>query len=209
MAEPLSTQLLIQQVQEGDRAALDELCARYLPRVLAAVRIRLGAKLRQKLESSDIVQDVMIEAFRKVKSFDFATEGAFLKYLNRVVENRIRDQADRWATQKRDVTREVPLDKSRSPDLGIPLIQVGDRAARTPSSIVSLSEDMDKLVEAMDRLGQQSEDYRELIIAAEIEGRSYKEIAEDAGSTPDAVRMKLTRAKTALAKVYRDLEKGG
>ena len=84
----------------------------------------------------------------------------------------------------------------------------GARAARTPSSIVSLSEDLDKLVEAMDRLGEQSEDYRELIVAAEIEGRSHKEIAEDTGSTLDAVRMKLTRAKTALAKVFRDLEKG-
>ena len=209
MAAPLPTQLLIQQIQQGNRDALEELCARYLPRVLAAVRIRLGAKLRQKLASSDIVQEVMIYTLRKVESFGFNTEGEFLKYLNRVVENRIRDEADRWAAQKRDVTREVPLDKLRSHGRGVPLINTGDRTARTPSSIVSLSEDMDRLVEAMDRLGQQSEDYRELIIAAELEGRSYKEIAEDTGSTPDAVRMKLTRAKTALAKVFRDLDKGG
>ena len=32
---------------------------------------------------------------------------------------------------------------------------------------------------------------------ADVEGFSYKEIAEDTDSTPDAVRMKLTRAKTA------------
>ena len=206
MTTQLSTQRLIQEVQEGNHGALDELCTRYLPRVLAAVRLRLGDRLRQKLESADIVQQVMIDAFQKVKSFDFATEGAFLKYLNRVAENRIRDEADRWTAKRRDVSREISLGE-RSPGSGMPLIQVEDRAARSPSSIISLGEDLDKLMVAMDRLADQSQEYRELIIAVALEEQTYQEIAEERGSTPDAVRMRVGRAKLALAKIYRDLEK--
>jgi hypothetical protein len=63
MSSTLTTQVLIDRVQHGNPssrvAALNELCARYQERVLRAVRIRLGAKLRAKLQSSDVVQDVM------------------------------------------------------------------------------------------------------------------------------------------------------
>ena len=208
MAEPVNTQVLIEQVQHGDQTALGELLARYQVRVLAAVRIRLGTHLRKKLESWDIVQDVMIDALRKVQSFDFRSEGAFLKWLNRVVENRIRDEADRWGAQKRDADREVSLDGQRSSGDAIPLTTPADRAAPTPSKVLLLQEELAYLERAMDRLGAESEDYRDLIVAVKIEGRTYREIAEDTGSTEDAVRMRVKRAMLALTRIYKDLDGG-
>jgi DNA-directed RNA polymerase specialized sigma24 family protein len=71
MPETLTTQILIERAQGGDRAALNELCARYQDRVLAAVRLRMGAKLRRKVGSSDIVQNVLMGAFCDLKSRDF------------------------------------------------------------------------------------------------------------------------------------------
>ena len=109
MPETLTTQVLIERIGHGDQTALDELCRRYLARVLVAVRLRLGAHLRKKVESGDIVQEVMIDVVGKAKSFEFRTEGALLKYINRVVENRIRDQASHWDADKRAMGREVPL----------------------------------------------------------------------------------------------------
>jgi RNA polymerase sigma-70 factor (ECF subfamily) len=206
--ETLTTQVLIEMVQQGDRNALDELCNRYLMRVLAAVRIRLGANLRTKLESWDIVQEVMMDALRKVESFDFRTEGAFLKYLNKVVENRIRDEADRWATQRRNRNREVSIDGARSPDASNPLDLPEGHGALTPSKIVSLQEDLARLELAIDCLGEKSEDYRELIVAVKIEGRTYREIADETGSTEDAVRMRVKRAMAALANLYNELDEG-
>jgi RNA polymerase sigma-70 factor (subfamily 1) len=207
VSDPHATQILIQQVQQGDRAALDELCDRYLMRVLAVVRIRLGAKLREKVESCDIVQEVMIDALGKIKSFDFRTEGAFLKFLNQVVENRIRDEADRWAAQKRSPDREVPLNAPRSDGERNPLDIVGERSAQTPSKVVSVREDLERLELAMDRLGEKSAEYRDLIVAIKIEGRTYREIAEENQSTEDAVRMRAKRAMLSLATIYKDLDK--
>jgi len=206
--ESLTTNVLIQQVQRGDQTALAELLRRYQMRVLAAVRIRLGANLRNKVESWDIVQDVMIDALRKVQSFGFRSEGAFLKYLNRVVENRIRDEADRWGAQKRDAHREIPLDGRRSSGAANPLNTPEDRASPTPSKVLVLQEELACLERAMDRLGSESEEYRELILAVKIEGRSYREIAEETGSTEDAVRMRVKRALLALTRIYKDLDGG-
>lgn len=207
MSESLTTQVLIEQVQAGDSAALNVLCDRYLMRVLSAVRIRLGAKLRQKIESWDIVQQVMLEALGKVNSFDFRTDGAFLNYLNRVVENRIRDEADRWQAKRRDIRREVSLDAPRSPGSADPL-DIPGTATPTPSKLLSLREDLERLEEAMDRLGDESDEYRELIVATKIEGRSYAELAEERGTTPDGIRMKVQRAQAALAKIYEECGSG-
>ena len=202
MADPLSTQALIEQVQRDDGDALQELCCRYQGRILAAVRLRLGARLRRKLESCDIVQDVMIDALRKVKSFDYKTEGAFLHYLNRVVENKIRDHADRLNAQMRNPDREVPLEGMRSSDSGCPLIPLEDHAAPTPSQIVSLRENLTLLERAMDCL---SEEYRDLIIAVKLEGRTYAEIAAELEISVDAVRMRVKRAVLALTRIFTGL----
>jgi len=206
--EALTTRILIEQVQQGDQNALNELCNRYQMRVLAAVRIRLGANLRRKVQSCDIVQEVMIDALRGVEKFDFRTEGAFLKYLNRVVANKIRDEADHWGARRRDMGREVSLEKERSVGSAIPLNCPEDRAAPTPSKIVGLQEDLALLERAIDHLGEESEDYRDLIVAVKIEGRTYREIAEETDATEDAVRMRVKRAVLALGRIYRDLDGG-
>ena len=76
MPEPTSTQALLQRVHTGDRAALNELYNRYLMRVLAAVRARLGAELRAKLESWDVVQDALLSRLRKGQGQRLAGPGA-------------------------------------------------------------------------------------------------------------------------------------
>ncbi|HJT35853.1 MAG TPA: RNA polymerase sigma factor [Pirellulales bacterium] len=161
MIADIATQVLIGQIQQGDRAALDELCRRYQQRVLAAVRARLGGELRRKIESWDLVQEVMIEAVRRLDGFDFRSEGKFLNYLNRIVEHRIRDEADRQHAQRRDARRELSLDAPRSPDDEKPL-DVPGSSSGTPSQLVILGEDLQRLERALDMLAARSADYREL-----------------------------------------------
>jgi RNA polymerase sigma-70 factor (ECF subfamily) len=203
MPEPTSTQALLQRVQAGDQQALNDLYNRYLMRVLAAVRARLGAELRGKLESWDVVQDALLASLKNVPSFDQTSEGAFLNWLAKVVENRIRDQLDYFRAEKRDHRLERPVPGARSPEDSAPL-DIPDRScAPTPSQVLILSEDLARLEQAMDQLPEES---RELIVAVKIEGRSYQEIAHALGKTPDAVRMQVKRALLALAQAFRALE---
>lgn len=203
MSEQNSTQALLLRAQNGEGQALSELYDRYQMRVLAAVRARLGAKLRGKLESWDVVQEVFLASLKNVQSFKPTSEGAFLNWLAKIVENRIRDRLDYFDADKRAPERETPLSGLRSAESSFPL-DIPDRSsAPTPSQVLILNEDLARLEEVMDRL---PEEQREMIVAVKIEGRSYDEIARVIGKSPDAVRMQVNRAMRALASAFRELE---
>jgi RNA polymerase sigma-70 factor, ECF subfamily len=203
MPDPTSTQALLQRVQTGDGEAVNELYNRYLMRVLAAVRARLGAELRGKLETWDVVQDAMLASLKNVQSFNQASEGAFLNWLAKIVENRIRDQLDFFRAGKRDHRLEKPIGAARSDESAAPLDLPEQNCAPTPSQVLILSEDLSRLERAMDQLPEES---RELIVAVKIEGRTYEEIGLETGKSPDAVRMQVKRAMTALAKAFSVLD---
>jgi RNA polymerase sigma-70 factor (subfamily 1) len=203
MPDPTSTQALLQRLQTGDKGALNDLYNRYLMRVLTAVRARLGAELRGKLESWDVVQDALLASLKNVQSFNQTSEGAFLNWLAKVVENRIRDQLDYFRADKRDHRLEKPLAAPRSAESSVPLDIPERSGVPTPSQFLVLSEDLARLEKAMDQLPEES---RELIVAVKIEGRTYDEIAQDLGKSPDAVRMQVKRALLALTNAFRVLE---
>ena len=69
MAE--ETYTLIRQAQAGDTNALNLLYTRYGERIHAIVRLRLGPRLRRKLESCDIVQSALMASVRSLKEFRY------------------------------------------------------------------------------------------------------------------------------------------
>ena len=204
MSDTTSTQALVKKVQAGDQDALNSLYGRYVPRILAAVRIRLGAELRGKVESWDILQDAMFASLKNVQAFNYDGEGAFLNWLSKIVENRIRDHIDFQRAEKRDHRREKPL--GRSDGDSVPLIDVEASGLPSPSRILALREDLSLLETALDRL---TPEIRELIVATKLEGRSYTEIAQSQGKSPDAVRMQVNRALVALTKQFQQIEAEG
>lgn len=193
------------RVQAGETSAAEELCRRYQDRVFAAVRIRLGQGLRRKLESCDIVQEAMIGAIRGMDAFEHRSEGAFLGYVNQIVENRIRDAAKHWNAQRRDLEKEVAL-ASGGMSAGPAEGRVVDPHVATPSKIACFNEDLARLEQAMDRLEEESTEQRELIIAVQLEGRTYRELAEQYEISSDAVRMRVNRALDRLESIFRELD---
>jgi RNA polymerase sigma-70 factor (ECF subfamily) len=193
------TQQLVTMAQEGDNTALDQLCSVYGERVRRIVRFRMGPELRSQLESMDLVQEALMEAIKDLGDFTFSSDGDFLRWLSSIVENTIRDNIDRIHAAKRDVRRQVSLDrmaahtKSSGFDAHLPA------ATTTPSVVLSLREDLDKLEQAMDRLKPQ---YREVLVLAKIEGLSCKEIAARQNKNPAAVAMSLSRAIVTVTNLF-------
>src|SRR6188508_1792771 len=105
---------LVRRAQRGDRDSLDRLFDRYYARVRGVVRVRLGERLREFLESGDIVQETFAQALASFDRFEVRDEARLLDWLARLAENRIRDAAKVRATQKRDPARVQALDDSRS-----------------------------------------------------------------------------------------------
>lgn len=89
---PEQTYELIERVKRGDDAALEQLLARVLPRLRRWAHGRLPTGARGMLETSDVVQDVVINALQRVDAFESRGPGAFLAYLRRGVINRFEDE---------------------------------------------------------------------------------------------------------------------
>ena len=193
------TQELVALAQGGDNSALDQLCKVYAERVQRIVRFRMGTELRGKLESMDLVQDAFLAAVKNLGNFEYRDEGDFLRWMSKIAENRIRDNLKRLHADKRDIRREVPIDH-RVPATGdnCPRMPEPIRTT-TPSVIISLSEELDKLENAMNLLKPQ---YREVIVLSQIEGLSLKKIGDKLGKSDDAVRMLVARAMASLASAF-------
>lgn len=190
---------LVTLAKSGDKLAIEKLYEIYSERILRIVRLRMGNKLRSKMQSMDIVQEALFSSFRDMKNFVYKNEGDFLRWLSSIAENKIRDHLRKLGSSGRDISKEIPLDDS-SPsknDSFVPGIEPTDTT--TPSKIISRKEEHEKLEKAMQRLNPE---YREVILLAEIEGLSYKQIGEKIGKSPDAARMLLARALNALSKAY-------
>ena len=194
-----TTQHLVTLAKEGDRTALEQLCQVYGERVHWIVRFRMGGEIRSKLDSMDVVQDAFILALQDLDDFTYRDEGDFLRWMSKIVENRIRDNMKKLHADKRNIHKEVPLRNDlpttkRSFAGAIELI-----AATTPSVIVSQREDLNKLEKAINKLRPE---YREAIILRKIEGLSYNEIANRLGRSIDAVGMLVSRAMIALITAF-------
>ena len=197
-----NTQNLVALAKSGDESALEQLYRTYGPRILWLVRLRMGKELRTKLESVDLVQDVLFSAFKDLPNFTYKNEGDFIRWISRITENRLCDNLNRLHAVKRDIRREIPLDNN-SPTLADSLAAAMEPIdATTPSAIVSKREDFEKLARAIDTL---KPEYREVIVLTKIEGFSYKDIAERQGKSPDAVRMLVSRAIAALSGAFENI----
>jgi RNA polymerase sigma-70 factor (ECF subfamily) len=196
------TQELVILAQCGDESAVRRLYEAYAERVRRMVRMRMGPELRRKLESMDIVQDAMVAALQGLHGFTHRNEGDFVRWLCGIAENQIRGNVDRFHAAKRDMRREVALDREGEGADSKPRAVPGLAATTTPSAVFSRCEDLDRLERAMDKL---KPEHRDVIVLAKVEGLTYREIAARLGKTPEAVGVLLSRAMLALVRAFEGL----
>ena len=160
---------------------MNDLFARYLPALQRWTRGRLPTKVRDLADTSDLVQEVLLQTFKKIEGFEHRGEGAFHAYLRQAVMNRIRDELRR--AEHRPGTLE--LDESQ-PDERV-----------SPLEAAMGAELVEQYEAALRRL---TEEERELVVARIELGLTYAEMASVLGRpSPDAARMAVGRALVRLA----------
>lgn len=172
------TWTLWRRARDGDRAAYDRLFALHADRALLFVRARLGPRLRTSVESVDVLQDAYLAAHAAFDGFEHTDDGAFARWLFRIIENRIRDLHDyHGATKRRSI--ELP-----TPDPATGPFTAADRAERREA-----------LLRALDDL---AEDHRRVILLRHFEGLGAEEVGRLMGRSPGAVRKLAARALVEL-----------
>jgi RNA polymerase sigma-70 factor (ECF subfamily) len=179
---------LVHAAQGGDRQALERLLARYQERVRRIVRLRIGSALRRQLDSGDILQQVLLDAFRSLDRYEPRDEAGFLAWLAGIAEHRIRDAADYHGSEKRDPSREQPLEAVVRG--GADAAQLLVDGASAPPEQASRAEQVERLEACVAELPAAD---RELIVLRDYIGLSWADVAERTGSpSPDAARMRHT-----------------
>lgn len=96
-AELESTFELIEKARDGDPAALDRLFARHLGPLQRWASGRLPKWARGLADTDDLVQDTLLQTFKRIEAFEPRRVGALQAYLRQAVLNRLRDELRRKA----------------------------------------------------------------------------------------------------------------
>jgi RNA polymerase sigma-70 factor (subfamily 1) len=192
---------LVHRAQTGDREALNRLFTRYYDRVQRIVRARLGSKLREKVDSGDILQDTFGAAVAAFDRFEMRDHASFIRWLATLAERQINAAADYHGAQKRDRRREVPL----------PVVDPGmssedmrfDPTGREPTPLDKLTRaETTALVDAC--VHELAEEYREIILWRKNAGADWETVAEKTGRpSAAAARMMHARALFELQKLLK------
>ena len=180
--QPDSSLTLLERARAGDRAALDALVARYLPRLQRWARGRLPHWARDMADTQDLVQETLVQTFQRIETFDSRGEGALQAYLRQAILNRIRDELRR---AKRRPSKTALDSKAEGHD-------------RSPLEEAIGQEAIERYEQALASLRPED---RELVVARIELGYTYKEMAELLHKpTANAARMAAERAIIRLAK---------
>src|SRR5262245_30929825 len=90
-----SSYALVRRAHDGDVAAQNELCTRYLPRLQRWAHGRLPAWARGSLDTHDLVQDTFIQVLKHIADFELRHPGGFHGYLRTTLLNKVRDEIRR------------------------------------------------------------------------------------------------------------------
>jgi RNA polymerase sigma-70 factor (ECF subfamily) len=175
---------LVRRVRGGDDAAAAELVRHYGPALRRAVRARLtDANLRRLLDSMDICQSVLASFFVRAAAgqYDLDSPGQLVRLLAVMARHKLLRQVQRLRAGCRG--------GGRGPEGDAEVPDPGPDPPRVAAGRVLLQQFRSRLSEQERWLADQ----RGL-------GRSWADIAAEAGGNADALRMRLSRATDRVAR---------
>jgi RNA polymerase sigma-70 factor (ECF subfamily) len=171
--------LLIRRARDGDTAAFGELVERHQTRIYA-VCLRI---LADPEEARDAAQDAFITAFRKLRQF--RGDAAFTTWLHRIAVNACYDALRRAKRRPLPHAVDTAVD-DRTPEPGPPSPDPADEIAGT--------------VDVIRALASIPEDFRVVLVLADVEDLPYEEIARALEIPVGTVKSRVHRGRIALGR---------
>ncbi len=200
------TEELLRQAGDGDPGARDGLLARHRDRLRKMIAWRLDRRLAARVDPSDVVQDVLLEANAKMDRYLRERPLPFFPWLRALAGERLALLHRRhvWA-RGRSVLREEPG------VLNLPDESAAELAARLVTSSTSPThralrqEQRERVRQALGRLPERD---REVLVLRNLEQLSVADTAEVLGISAGAVKLRHLRALERLRALL-GAEEGG
>ncbi|MBG7620583.1 sigma-70 family RNA polymerase sigma factor [Herbaspirillum sp. AP02] len=169
-------------------------------------RSRLGGFIRRRVadagEAEDILQEVFyefVQAYRLPEPIEQVSAWLFRVARNRIID-RFRKKKEEPLPESRDAD-DLDGDQAWRLDLLLPASEDGPEAAYARAALITaLQEALEELPEAQ----------REVFIAHELDGKSFKEMAADSGTSLNTLlarkRYAVLHLRQRLQAVYDELE---
>jgi len=182
---------LVARMRDGDLAAFRTLFDRHTPALRSRARSLVPRRLDRRVSVADVVQEARITAHAKMRGFRSASPGALRNWLMRIVELKAKEAVRMHAdaamrSEGREVSRGDRDDASACADPG-----------PSPSEIMMADE---LAVAARRALATLSDDHREVLQLARVEGLSLADAAVRMGRSREATKKLYARAVARFAR---------
>lgn len=192
MSVTLPFSVLLERLRGGDQDAALLVYRRFAPALLAEAQRRLPSSLRPKVDPEDITQSVFRSFFRCHGDgrFNLVNWENLWGLLLVITGRKCLRQIEHFATEDRDVRREMPLADGPEAENALTLL---DRAP-DPLTSVLFAETMEQLLSGLEEEGQH-------ILLLHLQGFSYTEIGSQVGYSARTVRRTIGRARSRLVRL--------
>jgi RNA polymerase sigma-70 factor (ECF subfamily) len=163
-------------------------------------RLQLDPRLQRRFDSSDLVQETLLNAHAQLDRFRGQTEAELVRWLQEVLAHTVADQVRNARAQKRDVA----LEQSLQAVLAESSAQLEAFLASGQPSPGEQAERHELLLRLADALERLPEDQREVVILRDLQGASVGAIAAQLGRTRKSVAGLLLRGRGKLRELLAD-----
>jgi len=187
---------LLDGAQKGDRAAVDRLLDRHRDSLHRMVECRLNQGVARRVDASDIVQEALLTASRRLADYLQNPGMPFHGWLRQLARDRLADVYRRELADKRNIAREQPGAPTERSSLN-PLANISDDQL-TPATTLLRKEFAQRFQQAVDQL---DDDAREIVLMRHAEQLTNSQAAEILGLSEPAAGMRYLRALRQLKSI--------
>lgn len=200
VSESSEVNQLLDLLDQGDEEALGKLFFLYREKLRRMVDFRLDRRLQGRVDVSDVLQEVYIDASQRLEHYRSSPPDSFLLWLRQLTDQRLVDVHRRhFGAQKRDVRRESSKNpRGVSPTTSANLLAHLAGPASSPSQQAIRGERAAAVEEALAAMEPMD---REVLALRHFEELTNKEVAEILGIQKTAASNRYIRALARLQKI--------
>ena len=190
------TDALLEQVSQGDRLARDQLLARHRQRLRKMVALHMDRRLARRFDPSDVVQEALAEAARRLPDYLKRRPMAYYPWLRQLTWAKLLVLHERHVgIGKRSMKREEAFQLSLPADSAWALAKRLIDTGTSPDARALRKELCQRVQAALDGLPERD---REVLLLRYVEQLSTREVADVLGLSESAVKMRHLRALERL-----------
>jgi len=190
------TEQLLADAEAGDEGAVNQLLERHRQAVRRLIDLRMDQMLKRRVDASDIVQEVMIDANRRLQDYLKNPVMPFHLWLRQMAKDRLIDAHRRHRqTARRSMDREQPLATAAGDPSSVNLLAELSDQELTPAAAATWNELQRRFEYAC---GQLDERDQEIVVMRHFEHLSNSEAAQALDLSAQATSMRYLRAMRRL-----------